>query len=603
MSKKTPTPARGTGRDPAAALFAQAMALHQQGRVAEAEAAYRQILAAQPAHFDALHYCGVAQMQLGNTEAGVALMEHALQIRESADALSNLANGLMRLNRHADALAKLDRALALSSRQPAAHTNRGLALAALGRHEEAAAAHRKAQQLQPVFPEALNNLGNALRALGRHEEAIQALNRALAQRPNYPEAFNNRGLAEAAKGEHAAALQSYALALKARPHYAEAHNNRGNALSLLCRFDEALAAYDTALSLKPDYAQARYNRGNTLGAQNLHRPALEEYAQAIALQPEHVDAQWNKGLSLLVLGDLAAGFAQYDWRWRLKGAELPRQFACPAWDGHTSLAGKRIVLWAEQGLGDTLQFVRYASLLAAQGAELVLAVQPALRSLLTRLNGVSAVQALGEDVQADLHCALLQLPALLGTTLASIPAEVPYLHADAAALQRWQPRIAAAAAGRLRVALCCSGNAKLANDHNRSIPLAMFRPLIEALQDQACFFLMQKECRAQDEASLASLPQLIDLRAELGDFEDTAAALSHCDVLISVDTSVAHLAGALGKPLWLLLPFAPDWRWLLERSDSPWYPSARLFRQQRIGDWPAVIARLGPALQQWPATV
>lgn len=576
--------------------LAQALAAHQQGQLADAARGYQSILSIVPQHFDALHYLGVVKMQTGDNDEGIYLIEQALRVRpDAADALSNLANGLMRARRYADALQYLDRAVKISPRQPEAHTNRGLALAALRRPEEAAAAHERALALRPDFAEAHNNLGNALRALGRFEEAITAYDKALQLRPANPEALNNRGLALHALRCFAQALASYDNALSLRANYAEAHNNRGNTLKERQDFDGAFSSYEEALRLKPDYAEAHYNRGNTFGALNRHEEALHAYAAALAIEPEHVDANWNKGLSHLLLGQMQQGWTQYEWRWRVKGAELPRQFACPAWNGDESLAGKRIVLWAEQGLGDTLQFCRYANVLATQGAEVVLEVQPPLVGLLRSIKGAKLVRTAADTLaDADFHCPLLSLPGRLGDK--AIPAAVPYLEVSAVALEKWKTRIDALAPGsRRRIGIACSGNSKLANDRNRSIALELFAPLFALDAD---FFLVQKECRPGDEAFLQSRPEIRDLRAELNDFVDTAAVLSELDLLISVDTSVAHLAGALARPVWVLLPFAPDWRWQLSREDSPWYPTARLWRQSAIGDWAGVIARLTEALRK-----
>ncbi|MFT3733575.1 MAG: tetratricopeptide repeat protein [Rhodocyclaceae bacterium] len=590
MKKKSPKPQRPAPRpDPFAARLAQALDAHQQGRLDEAEQHYNAILQAQPAHFDALHYYGVLHMQSRRMASGVALIERALSHGEAADALSNLAGGLLQLGRHADALPRLERAAQLDSRQAAVHTNLGLALAGVGRHADAVNAHRMALQLQPVFPEALNNLGNALRALARHDEALAAFEQALLQRPGYPEALNNRGLVQAARKDFAAAIASHEEAIARRPRYAEAHNNRGNALKELARFDEAQRAYDEALAINPGYAEARYNRGNNFGAQNRHAEALQEYAQALQLQPEHADANWNQALSHLLLGDFAAGFPQYEWRWRLKNAEARRSFDCPEWDGKASLDGQHIIVWAEQGLGDTLQFCRLVHLLSKRGARVSLEVQPPLARLLSRLPDVTVFSRDETAPAADFHCPLLSLPARLGLTPEALPVATQYLAASDAEREIWQQRLPAAA---LRIGVCCSGNPRLSNDHNRSVPLARFLPLAAADRQ---LVLMQKDLRSSDEATLADSP-IHDLRGGLNDFCDTAAALSHCDLLISVDTSVAHLAGAMGVPTWILLPFAPDWRWQLQREDSPWYPAARLFRQPAPGDWDGVFAQLGTAL-------
>ncbi|MEC5387046.1 tetratricopeptide repeat protein [Uliginosibacterium sp. H3] len=601
MSKRTPPRPATQGKhrpakaDPHAGFLAQAMAAHQQGKLADAERGYTFILDKDPQHFDALHYLGIVKMQLGQTEHGIALVEQALRIRpDAADALSNLSNGLMRARRYDEALACLDRSLTLSPAQPEALTNRGVALGNLGRHEEAAASHARALQIRPAFLEALNNHGNALRALGRFDEALAAYDKALALRAAYPEALNNRGLALSELRRFDEALASHDKALGLRANYPEALNNRGNALKELRRFDEAIASYDQALSLKPDYGEALYNRGNTFSAQNRHAEAVVAYDAALAIQSAYPDAHWNKGISQLLQGQLIAGWQQYEWRWQLKGADAPRDFNCPRWDGHSDIRGQRLLLWAEQGLGDTLQFCRYATLLAQRGVEVILEVQPPLARLLGSLEGATRIVARGDELPTtDLHFPLLSMPMAFNTIVPGIPASVPYLTASGEEQDEWQQRIATLAGDgtqrKQRIGLACSGNPKLANDRNRSIPLEKFLPLLEA---DASFFLMQKDCRPADAAWLAGQPRIHDLREHFSDFSDTAAALTQLDLLVTVDTSVAHLAGALGTPVALLLPFVPDWRWLLQRNDSPWYPGMRLYRQPAIGDWDSVLAEV-----------
>lgn len=585
--------------EPHAARLAQALGAHQQGRLEVAEPLYRAILQAQPAHFHALHYCGVLCMQSGRLAEGVSLIEEALRHGEAPDALSNLSGGLLQLRRYADALPRLERAARLDPQQAAVHTNLGVALAGLGRHAEAVDAYRKALQLQPVFPEALNNLGNALRALDRPQEALAALDQALVQRPGYPEALNNRGLALSALRDFKGALTSYDQALAQRPRYAEAHNNRGNALKDLYRFDEAQAAYDAALALDPDYAEARYNRGNNFAAQGRHQDALLDFALALQLQPDNPDIHWNSAISQLLLGNFTAGFAGYEWRWRIKQADARREFDCPEWDGQQDLAGKHVIVWAEQGLGDTLQFCLLATRLAARGARVSMEVQAPLRRLLARLPDINVFARGDAPPAADFHCPLLSLPLRLALRPADLPITATMLAASADERQHWAARLPPAP---LRIAICCSGNPKLANDRNRSIPLARFLTLHAPARQ---LVLMQKDLRNTDEAALTThadgAPVIHDLRDELNDFCDTAAALSQCDLLVTVDTSVAHLAGALGVPVWILLPHAPDWRWQTDREDSPWYPSARLFRQRKPEDWLDVFTRVRTALAALPA--
>lgn len=395
------------------------------------------------------------------------------------------------------------------------------------------------------------------------------------------------------------AVALYDRALTVRPDSFEAHNNRGTALRELNRFEEALASYDRALTLKPDYAGALANRANVHADLRRFDEAFAGYDAALKLEPQLNEVLWNAALAHLVLGDLPAGFAKYESRWQNKLAQQnKRQFPRPLWLGETPLAGKTLLLYAEQGFGDTLQFIRYATLAAAQGARVIVETQPALKRLVAGVPGVSAVFGQGEPLSAyDLRCPLMSLPLAFGTTLDTIPATLPYLAAPVDAVARWRACFDGA---RARVGLVFSGNPEHKNDRNRSIPLARLAPVVNT--PGVRFICLQKDVRPADAATLQQMPQIETVAAELTDFTDTAALIETLDLVVTVDTSVAHLAGALGKPVWLLLPWLPDFRWLLDRADSPWYPSARLFRQPAMGDWDGAIDALAAALaERFPA--
>jgi hypothetical protein len=305
--------------------------------------------------------------------------------------------------------------------------------------------------------------------------------------------------------------------------------------------------------------------------------------------PEFADAHFNQSLALLASGDYARGFAEYEWRWKRTGMPAQRDFGRPPWLGESPLAEKTILVHAEQGFGDCIQFARYVPLLARAGAKVVLEVQPELKSLFSRLAGAEHVLARGDALPAfDVHCPLGSLPLAFKTEPASVPAEIPYLKADEARVAKWWPRLAALKPPR--VALVWAGNPNHPNDRNRSIALARLRPLWEA--GGANFVSLQRELREADAAELKAAPGVLHLGEELADLDDAAAVLARCDLAIAVDTAVAHLAAAMGRPTWVLLPFAPDWRWTPEGERSPWYPAARLIRQPLPGDWDSVIARV-----------
>jgi hypothetical protein len=376
------------------------------------------------------------------------------------------------------------------------------------------------------------------------------------------------------------------------PGHPAALYNRGNALAALGRYDEAIAAFDRALTAAPNHGQAWNNRGRALQALNRHDDAIKSFDKAIALQMVYADAHFNRALSLLTLGDLASGFAQYEWRWKRSGmSDTRRGYGRPLWLGEYPLARKTILLHAEQGLGDTIQFARYAPLLARAGAKVMLEVQPELKSLLAGLEGVASCHARGETLPTyDVHCPLGSLPLALKTEPGNIPADIPYLRADEAHLAKWRARIEALPGKR--VALAWAGNVSHANDRNRSIDLKLLEPLLTL--DGVSFLSIQRELRGNDAELLARHGKISHLGNELADMADTAAVAALADLTISVDTSVVHLAGSLGRPVWVMLPFAPDWRWTFSGEHCPWYPQARLFRQSALGDWP--IATLRAAL-------
>jgi hypothetical protein len=386
------------------------------------------------------------------------------------------------------------------------------------------------------------------------------------------------------------ALAACDQALAVRPDYAEALSNRGVTLRELQRFEEAIDSFDRALAARPDYAEALSNRGVTL--QELQRldAAFASYDRAIAVRSDYAEAHWNKALLQLQTGCFRDGWRGYEWRRKLD-SWVARPFAAPEWQGE-DIAGQRLLLYAEQGFGDTIQFARYVPLVAARGARVVLEVQPALKSLLAGLGGVETLVAKGGPLPPfDRQCPLLSLPLRFGASLEAIPATVPYLHAPNDKIDAWQQRLPLDTA---LVGLVWSGNPAYTRDHDRSIAFAQLAPLL-AVPDVR-FVSLQKEVRAGDARALQDHPDVIDLRADLKDFVDTAAVIAQLDLIITVDTAVAHLAGAMGKPVWVLLPFLPDFRWLLDRDDSPWYPSARLFRKSATRNWDDVVARVAHEL-------
>jgi hypothetical protein len=398
----------------------------------------------------------------------------------------------------------------------------------------------------------------------------------------------------ARRGEWDECIRRASRALEVQPGHAEVLANRGTALRMLNRFDEALADYDRALAAAPRSPEALNNRGVALAAMNRHAEAIESYSRALASKPDYHRARYNRALSRLATGDLERGWADHEARWHGSDVRIAeRTFAQPRWTGREDPAGKTVLLHSEQGLGDGIHFSRYARLVHERGARVVLEAYPPLAPLLAQLPYVDAVVALGEALPPfDYHSPLISLPLVFGTRLDTIPPQAPLLAAPSDRLGQWRARLGDKTGPR--VGLAWSGSTWLRNDHNRSIALSRFGGIRAA---PAAFFALQKEIRDADREALESGSGVRHFERELDDFRDTAALVALMDVVITVDTSIAHLAGAMGKPVWILLPFSPDWRWLLDRDDSPWYPSARLFRQQRPLDWNSVLDRVATELQ------
>jgi tetratricopeptide (TPR) repeat protein len=570
----------------------QALDCHRQGKLAQAEKLYAEVLAIRPDYFEALHMLGLIKLQRGDLVGALQLMSGALRIRpKSPELLLNYANVLNALGRDADALTALDQVLSVKRRSVEAHNNRGAVLERLCRDQEALEAFGRALDIKSTHADALYNRGSVLRKIGRHEEALKDFKRVLKIKSDYFKAHNNLGLALDALERPEEALANYDRALALAPGFIEAHNNRGNILQKLGRHDDAVKAYDRALAIKPDYAEVLNNRGRSLSLLGRHEEALANTTKAIAVRPSYIDAQWNQSLLQLRLGNFANGWRQYEWRWkRGEGLKKLRHFPQPLWLGESPIAGKMILVHFEQGLGDTIQFARYAALLAEQGARVILEVQPPLKPLLSQLGG-DRIQVIGsgEDIpDFDLHCPLLSLPLAFRTELSTIPAKTPYLLAPSDKVTQWEARLPRRPG--LRVGLVWSGNASHKDDHNRSVPLSRLTPLFDI---PGVFFVgLQKEIRDADAQILAQHRRILDLAPQFNDFSDTAAAIAGVDLVISVDTSVVHLAGALGKPVWVLVPFCPDWRWLLNRNDSPWYSTARLYRQPGLRDWESVVGEV-----------
>lgn len=481
----------------------------------------------------------------------------AVQNHESqAENLHRAGRALWAAGLYERALASIGRAIALDPHVPAYHHSLGQTLHRLARFSDAALCYQEALRLEPSSASVLNDLGAAFMEGRRFPEAVSALLDAIAIRPGFPEAFNNLGSALREQGQYDEAITCYGEALRLRPGYAQAHNNLGTAFEKSGRLEEALAEYGWAVRLDPGYAQARFNRA----------------------------------AARLLKGDFERGWKEFEWRFQAAG-HAPRQSTAPLWDG-SPLQGRRILLHAEQGLGDTLQFVRYAGMVKQRGGVMILQCQPRLVELLRTVQGIDEIAAGGMPAH-DCHAPLLSLPLLFHTLPETVPAPVPYIRPDPALAAKWAERL-----GRkhsLRVGLVWAGNPNQLNDRYRSMSLAQLAPLasIEGVQ----LFSLQKGEKARELLENKAGWRIARIEPEDEGIAGTAAMIENLDLVITVDTMVAHLAGALAKPVWTMLPFAPDWRWLLDRNDSPWYPTMRLFRQPRPGDWESVVHEVSEALR------
>lgn len=566
------------------------LALQQLQQLEAAVLSYNQAVAINPKHVGAYSNRGMALHRLGRLEAALASYDQAVALNPGvAEFHFFRGNVLQAMQRHDAAITSFGQAIALRADHAQACFNRGFSQQVLRQWEAALASYDKAISIHPAYAEAHCNRAAVLQELKRLDEVVAACDKALALKPDYAEAHTNRGVALYGLQRYEEAIASYDAAISLKPDYLKAHTNRGVAQHGLKQWDAALASYEQAIALRPDYAQAHASRGLTLHACGRWDAALASFDKAIALDADDAQTYFNKSMTLLLRGDFAAGWPLYEWRWETeKSKPRKRGFTQPLWLGAEPVDGKTILLHSEQGFGDTIQFVRYAKLLAAQGARVVLEAPQALMGLLRGLEGVHTLVATGSPLPPfDMHCPLLSLPLAFKTDLRKIPVTDAYLHGDADKVARWAERLGTPV--KHRVGLVWSGNAEHANDSNRSIALANLLPYLP----ETCEYVsLHKELRDADRASLVAHGGIRHFGEQLQDFSDTAALVTLMNRVISVDTSTAHLSAALGKPTAILLPLVPDWRWLLDREDSPWYPSAKLYRQGVDGDWDGVFERV-----------
>lgn len=570
--------------------------LQSQGKFGEAETYCLLAIENNPKNPEAYNVLGNTLLLTGRLDEAVARYREALAISPGyLDACCNLGTALQRLERFDESIRVFQQGIDISPHHPLAHNNLGISLKALGRLDEAIASYRAALEFAPNYIDALCNLGNALLEQGSVDEAIDSCRRALGLEPNFVEALNALGSALQEKGDLDEADAAFRRAFELAPENADARNNYGAALNRQGDIDGAIECWLKVLEAAPEHSSALNNLGNAMVARGKLNEGVAYYRRAMASAPDYADAFFNYALALLVQGDFENGWEYYSWR--LKRREVREdnlRFSSEAWDG-APLMGKTILIHAEQGLGDTLQFVRYGMNVAARGGRAILECHPALKSLLSGVSGFDAVIGKGEPLpEHGTHVSLLSLPRIFGTTLDSIPADVPYISPPAGAVP---PGGVHLEKDGLKVGLAWAGNPNHLNDRNRSIPLEKFDSILKLTGIK--FYSLQAGAFSNDIARLSLEEFMEDLSPYLTDFTATAAAVENLDLVVSVDTAVAHLAGAMARPVWTLLPLAPDWRWLLGRDDSPWYPTMRLFRQSAIGDWESVLVKVRAALEEF----
>jgi tetratricopeptide (TPR) repeat protein len=575
------------------------IALVRQGKVTEAIAQFQQAVRLKPDYAETHLNLAAALVQERRFEEAVTSYREALRLQPyHAEAHHRLARVLTHLGRRAEAVAAWQTTTTLDPRHFQAFSALGEALALLGQPQEAIASYRRAIELKPDHYPALMNLGCLLLDM-KPEEALVLFERARQVRPDSAEAIVNVGFALVHVDRYEEAEATFRTALALRPDFADAHSGVGMALSKQERHEEAIVCHRQALALRPQYAEAFHNLGVSLGKLGHVEEAIAAHREAVRCQPNGPEPHGSLASNYLLLGRYPEGWREYEWRWRcriFRGAT--RSFAQPLWDGGP-LDGRTILLYTEQGLGDILQFIRYAPLVKARGGTVLVECPPAMHALLSRCLGIDRLLARGTPLPPfDVQAPLLSVPGIVGTTVDTIPADVPYLFVPDDLVEHWRRELQSIEG--LKVGISWRGNARNPYDRYRSLRLEQLEPLAQ-VPGVRLINLQKGAGTAEELRQAAERVPVLDLGDRLdresGAFLDSGAVMKNLDLVISADTAPAHLAGGLAVPFWVALPFAAEWRWLLDREDSPWYPTARLFRQPRPGDWGTVIARMAQALR------
>jgi len=575
------------------AIFELGIAYAKVNKLMEASAVFNCLLPYKKDDVKIPYNLGLIYSLQGMHQFALEAYDLALKIQpDDAEVLVNKGSACNDIKNYALALEVLNRAIQLRPDISEAWSNKGIALNNLNLYLESINAYNVAIKLTPNYHVAWSNKSLPLNKLKRFLEAFEACDKALSLKPDYAEGWSNKGITLHELKRFDEAIAHYDKALSLKPDYAEGWSNKGITLHELKRHDEAIAHYDKALSLKPDYAEGWSNKGNTLHELKRFDEAIAHYDKALSLKPDYHEAVWNKSLTLLLQGNYESGLPLYESRWEAKSvSEIAgrRTFTKPTWLGNESLKGKTILLYGEQGLGDFIQFCRYAKLVADLGAKVILEAPQPLAGLMKDLEGVSQLVIKGKELPFfDYQCPLLSLPLAFNTNIYSIPAHVPYLAASTHQVAGWKLKLGEKRIKR--VGLVWSSISGFKEDSKRSLLLADF---VKALPLEGFEYIcLQKELKECDKEFFRSYQNIRFFGDEFGDFSDTAALIENLDLVISTCTSVPHLSAALGKETWVLLSQVPDWRWLLGREDSPWYPSIKLYRQPAIGDWNSVFSKV-----------
>jgi len=576
--------------------FAQGIVLAETQEYAKALICFNQVIKLNPNLPEAFYNRGIVLKKLEQIDLALISFKRAIELNPTyTQAHNNLGITLNDLKKFEEAITHFDQVINIDPTFSEAYNNRGISFKQLNKIEVALDSYNKAISLNPDYAQAHNNRGILLTELHLLDEALISFDHAIRLIPHFSEAFNNRGIALKELNDSLGAIDNYKKALEISPDYAQAYYNQGIAQYDLGQLNEAIESYNKAISITPHYPEAYSNLGIALqDIKHLDR-ALICYDKAIELDPSYPEAYWNKSLALLLQGKFKEGWELYEWRWQSKAISQiagHRQFKEPLWLGHESLVNKTILVYFEQGLGDTIHFSRYVKLLSNLGAKVILEVQAPLFTLLQKLEGVALLVAQGSSLpQFDYQCPLMSLPLALDVTLNHLVAQTEYIKSDPTKVNYWQKKLGVKT--KPRIGIVWRGSTNHSKDQIRSAKLEEFLPF---LPPQFEYISLQKELSEIDKHLLEANPYIQNHTKALGDFSDTAALIDTLDLVIGVDTSVIHLAGALGKKTWLMLPYLPDWRWLLDRSDSPWYPSLKLYRQSTIGNWQSVFENINADL-------